>query len=311
MRISGVLEQKQRGLTDLKKISDDKYKGGFSFDYDTSDMYSDVPANIDKAEPERKKTNKDEKRKTRYKISASRIKASVILFLVFITILLLCMSPIFKIKNITVSGNSVIKSDEIIKASGIQKGVNIFSLNIDSSKKKITSVGRINDVTISRSLPGKVTIYVDEQIESAYIKEKNAYVGIGCDCMVLNANTKATESVPIINGVTSRDSKNGEFIKFTDKDSKKKTELIIRMLTELKAQDILQDIKTINIKDLNDINLILTTDTLVNFGSDGEANGDKVEYKIAYLKAILAKIPAQQGGVIELADTDNVTSRMS
>lgn len=294
----------------MKKISDSNYNTDSDRGSVNDKAYSDVPL-IDAADKRKSGAPYTERKKTRYKISSSRMKAAGILFLAAAAILLICMSPIFKIKTVNVSGNSIIKTEEIVKASGIKKGVNIFSANMDSAKKNVMKVGRINSVSISRSLPGKVTIYVDEQTESAYIKEKNAYVGIGTDCRVLNANTKASENVPVINGVTAANSKNGEFVKLTDKKAKTKTEIIIRMLTELKAQDILNDIKMINIKDLNDINLTLTTDTLVNLGSDGESNGDKLEYKIAYLKAILAKIPAQQGGVIELSDTENVTSRMS
>ena len=48
-------------------------------------------------------------------------------------------------------------------------------------------------------------------------------------------------------------------------------------------------VKTVNVKDVKNLSLILTSGTVVNLGMDGNDNDDKIEYKIAFLKAILKK----------------------
>ena len=101
-------------------------------------------------------------------------------------------------------------------------------------------------------------------------------------------------------------------MKLDSDNAEKLSDLVVRTLTELKNQSILAAVKSVDISDLKNIRMTLVTDTLVNMGEDGEEDGNNIEYKIAYLKAILAEMPdSQKGGVIELADTENVTSRMS
>jgi len=74
---------------------------------------------------------------------------------------------------------------------------------------------------------------------------------------------------------------------------------------------MIPQVKTINIKDTEKISLTLVTKTVVNLGEDGEENKDTLEYKIAFLKAILDEDYPKNGGIIELSDTSNVTSRVS
>ena len=67
----------------------------------------------------------------------------------------------------------------------------------------------------------------------------------------------------------------------------------------------------IDISDTNNVNLTMVSGTVVNFGMDGQDNKDKIEYKVAFLDAIMKKDYPKSGGIIELSDTNNVTIRVS
>jgi len=252
------------------------------------------------------------KRKTPYKITAKRAKTAGILCLFALAVLLLLMSPIFKIKDINVSGNIKIESEEIIRLSGIKNGDNIFAISDEKVQKNIKKLSKIDSVKVVRSLPSAVTLMVDENIECAYIKEKGTYTAIDETGKVIVMASPLNSDAPVIEGIRLFESELGQYMKIDSDNAKELSSLITRILTELKLGSMLDDVKIIDISDLKNIRMTLTTDTLVNMGIDGDEDGDNIEYKIAYLKAIIPELPeSQNGGVIELADTDNVTSRMS
>ena len=56
---------------------------------------------------------------------------------------------------------------------------------------------------------------------------------------------------------------------------------------------------------------LLAGSSAQDLGEDGDENKDTLEYKIAFLKAILDEDYPKNGGIIELSDTSSVTSRVS
>lgn len=69
----------------------------------------------------------------------------------------------FRVERVTVTGNRRYTQEEIIAASGIQLGDNLYSLNkvrIDQNIRK--SLPYIGDLTINRSLPSTIRITVTE-----------------------------------------------------------------------------------------------------------------------------------------------------
>ncbi len=252
------------------------------------------------------------RKKPPYKTTVKRARIAGILCLFLVVVLLLLMSPIFKIKTINVSGNIKFEASEIINRSGIREGDNLFKINDGKAQNNIKKLGKIDSVKIVRSLPSTVTIEVDEKIECAYIKEKGTYTAVDETGKVIVTASPLKTDAPVILGVQLSESELGQYMKIDADNAKSLSSLISRILTELKLGGMLDDVKSIDLTDLTNIRMTLSTDTLVNMGIDGEEDGDNIEYKIAYLKAIIPELPDNQsGGVIELADTDNVTSRMS
>ena len=71
--------------------------------------------------------------------------------LVLFTIILFLSSPLFSIKDVTVSGTSKLTNDEVVSASGITTNINIFALNKIKAKKKILENPYVADVYIKRN----------------------------------------------------------------------------------------------------------------------------------------------------------------
>ena len=176
--------------------------------------------------------------------------------------------------------------------------------------KRIENLDRVDSCKIERTLPGKVTVTVDEKTESGYIKLKSGFAAIDENGKVMKLCQTKENPAPQINGITIVQPNKKEYIKSNEKKGKEKSETVIRVLTSLKEHDIVHLVKAVDVGNEKNISLVLTTDTVVNFGQDGKDNDDKLEYKIAFLKAILQE-DKLKGGIIELSDTDSVTARMS
>ncbi|MBR2662048.1 MAG: FtsQ-type POTRA domain-containing protein [Clostridia bacterium] len=103
--------------------------------------------------------NRTEKGKKRPR--AIRVIAGVALFLA--AVFLVLRFAVFSVKQIVVTGNSTVSTEEVIKASGIRIGESIFSLDEKTVEERITSDYRLQYRYMVRELPGTVLISVKER----------------------------------------------------------------------------------------------------------------------------------------------------
>jgi len=245
-----------------------------------------------------------------YKLTAKRARITGIMFLALICVALILISPLFNIKTVFVKGNNYIGSEEVLSAAAIKRGKNIFRVDTKTASEAVRKLNRVSECRIERTLPGKVTINVKEQTEVGYIKVKSGYAGIDENGRVLIVTKNNEMKCPLIKGLKISNPEKDDFIKSDDKQAKIKSDLLFRMLTEIKNRGIVADMSDIDITDTDNIKLTMTSGTIVNFGKDGQDNKDKIEYKVAFLDAIMKKDYPKNGGIIELSDTDNVTIRV-
>ena len=97
-------------------------------------------------------------------------------FLLMALAIIFGLSVFFRVSNITVSGQVVYTSDEIIAASGIELGGNLFF--VDDSKAAISitdQLAYVDEVQIIRKLPSTIVIEVTESYPIASIKLDSNY----------------------------------------------------------------------------------------------------------------------------------------
>lgn len=101
------------------------------------------------------------KRKKRKKT----IKKTLLLFVFLVSIfVILCLKlPYFNISKISVEGNNNISKENILDLSKFEKGTNIFYTNTNIAKENILSNAYIESVTIKKTLPDKIKIFVKER----------------------------------------------------------------------------------------------------------------------------------------------------
>lgn len=72
-------------------------------------------------------------------------------------------SPRFAIQSVEVLTEGMAEKSAVLKLTGIQRGANIFSLDLDQVRKNVEKNPWVHTATVSRSLPNKIQIRYEQQ----------------------------------------------------------------------------------------------------------------------------------------------------
>ncbi len=114
----------------------------------------------------------------------------MILLLMIAVCVVLCLTVFFKIETVTVTGNSRYTQEEIIEASGIRTGENLFVTNVERAAAQIESAKPyVRTAQIRRRLPATVEITVEETAGALFA------VRSGEEWILLDRDLKVLEQV--------------------------------------------------------------------------------------------------------------------
>src|SRR5699024_8522822 len=107
------------------------------------------------------------------------------LFFLLIAIIVYLQSPFSNVAYVAVEGNNVITDDQVIAFSELELDQNIWRMNKKSVEEKIKEHPVVKDVKVERKLPQTVLITVSEKRIVGYIKEKDYYLPILNDGVII------------------------------------------------------------------------------------------------------------------------------
>lgn len=172
----------------------------------------------------------------------------LLLFLIIGGIVYFMLSPVFNIKNIEVLNNYHVSSQEIISASKIQIGQNMFKYSKKETKNNILANSYIESVNVQRDIfSKKVKITVSERAPSLMLEYGNSFVYMDNQGYFLEISENKI-NVPIIKGYKTllEDIKPGKRLV---KDDLEKLETVLSIIKNAEAKDIANLITYIDIKD--------------------------------------------------------------
>ena len=232
------------------------------------------------------------------KIRKRRLLLILLIIAAFVSVCL--FTPLFGITSITVKNNQVIDNDSIIRASGIKVGENVFRVNLSSAEKAVEKLGHVEKAVVKRKFPSRIVIEVTESNIAAYIMFAGNYVAIDINGKVIDViktgDIKADK--PVVTGIALKSFDKGEV--FTASKAKK-GKFVTELLLSLKKNELLVDVKKIDISNVNSAKMILNTETTVVVGDSSQ-----LDYKMAYLIEVLKNLENLRGGEIDMSDTKNV-----
>ncbi len=209
-------------------------------------------------------------RKRRHRQKRIRLALYTVLLVCFIAVAVgLSLTVFFNIGQIEVKGSDVYGESDIIKASQIKTGDNLFLVNTNSCEKKITNkLPYIGEAKITRKLPSTLIIECKSTREYAAFDCEEGYILIDENGKVLSTNaTVLREGVAYITGIYPVDATLCRTVEF---ESEETLQNITHILTAVKNADI----EKINYLDITDIScvilmyddrILLKAGSLVNF----------------------------------------------
>ncbi len=134
----------------------------------------------------------DERRRARALAARRRRRRRRIIIGVVLSVILLavgialCLTVFFKISAVEVTGDEVYNADQVVEASGITLGENLFLLPANDIETQIeTTLPYVETAEISRSLSGTVTVHITAAKAAAAIDNGDSYTLLSASGKVL------------------------------------------------------------------------------------------------------------------------------
>lgn len=240
---------------------------------------------------------KKEQKQSKKKVALNHFtKLSLTIILIAIACVLIFTSGAFNVSEIIVEKNSKLSSDQVISFSGIQVGINLFSISKQDVTNKLKENSYIESVEIKRCLPDKIKLIVDERKVEYIVQLASSYVYIDKNGYVLEISNEKP-NVPIVIGFTTDLSNIKENSRLNDDDLEKMKTIRIIMNTAEK-NDLNTLISKIDISNPENYSIYLDSESkIAHLG-----NGTELNTRFLYIKAILKEQKEKKGEIF--ADVD-------
>ncbi len=204
----------------------------------------------------KKLTKKQELQRKRRKFVFRIVKWLMLLGIIIGGIIFALLSPIFNIKEISVSGNAQISSQTIISLSSLTIDQNIFNFRTSEIVDNIKENAYIDSVKVSRKFPDTVDIEVEERVTTFMLVYGNAYVYINNQGYILEITSEKGDH-PILTRFKTPTNQLVAGNRLTEEDLEKLNDVLKIMEATSSGENKIENLITeINISDSS--NYILT-----------------------------------------------------
>ena len=215
------------------------------------------------------------------------------------TCVVLCLTVFFPIENLSANGSSIYKSEQIVKASGIEKGDNLFAIAKGDVLKKLKSkLPYVEEIELEREIPDSLTIKVTDAGEFAcYYDGKNYYTVSHTDWVLKKDYEQPVELFTVYGAKVK--CKVGSGIIYNNEEQKNLLDKMIQALNEEKLK-----INSIDITDNVAISLKIEDRFEVYIGTS-----NFIPEKIRHLSSMVENISPEKSGKINLSMWSNANSQ--
>ena len=221
-----------------------------------------------------------------------------LIFVIVIVAVIFVMSIFFRVSDIQVKGNVHYTPEEIIRASAIEEGDNLFFFDrIAAVSRALSKLPYIEDIAIERSLPNKVVITVEESSALAYLELGDEQWTMDHRCKVLGKAAEGeTAALIAVVGIRPGTLMIGEQMETEDKDLEL-VSYLAAVLDQIEARGLTADVRKINFADPHSPEFDYQGRFTVVLGPE-----EQLEHKFGMFIAVLDKLKAGDVGVLDLSD---------
>ncbi|MBQ9720928.1 MAG: FtsQ-type POTRA domain-containing protein [Oscillospiraceae bacterium] len=221
-----------------------------------------------------------------------------LMFVVVIVAVIFVMSVFFRVSDIQVKGNLHYTAEEVIRASAIEEGDNLFFFDrIAAISRALSKLPYIEDIAVERSLPNKVVITVEESAALAYLELGDEQWTLDHRCKVLGKAAEGeTDALIAVVGIKPGTLMIGEQMETEDHNTVM-VEYLAEILDQIEARGLTASIRSINFADPQSPEFEYQGKYTVVLGRD-----EQIEHKFGMFVAVLDKLKAGDIGIIDISD---------
>ena len=218
-------------------------------------------------------------------------------FLIICAALVFGMSVFFRVSGIEVEGNALYTKEEIIEASGIEPGDNLFFINRFTAISRIFSkLPYVEKAVINRSLPNKLVIVVTESRAIACVAAEDGTWAIDRNCKLLSkAEGEDLRGLIRIEGLTPIAPEAGQIIAPGEAESPK-VHYLSEILTQIDNLNLRENITYIDITGISNPSFDYLGRFTVKLGPN-----ENVEYKFQCLLGAVNALSDGDRGTLDLS----------
>lgn len=233
-----------------------------------------------------------------------RSAAFFLLFVFTIAGLAVCMSLFFGIETIEVDiATASYTEQQIIEASGIREGGNMFLFSARRAKNKIeTALINLDEVTVTRVFPNTVVIQGVELSQYAVIVYDGGRLAISQNLRIFSGDALPADGAMLIYGITPASINRGELLEAAE-GQQLNYEALETLFEVLAKYELFGEITEINVSDRLNITLVYQGRVDVALGTINNA-----DYKIKMLKNLVEnEIGEEESGGLDLSVAGRAT----
>ena len=221
-----------------------------------------------------------------------------LIFVVVVVSSIFVLSLFFRVEDIQVEGNTHYSDEEIIRAIDIEEGDNLFFFDRFAAISRVFSkLPYIEEVTLKRALPNKITITVEESSAMAYLILGDEEWTMDHSCKILGkaAEGETSQLVPIVNfnpGTLFI----GERLTTANGDEAP-VDYLNEILIQIEGRNMISEIDRIDFKNPNSPEIVYDGRFTFVLGRYAQ-----VSQKFAILSGTLQALKAGDAGVVDLSD---------
>ena len=219
------------------------------------------------------------------------------IFLGVIALIILAMSVFFVVTDIDVEGNARYTDEEIVLASGLEKGENLFFINrYDAASRIFSKLPYINDVMVTRELPSRVVISVTESSAMGYVTLEGTYWIIDQNCKILKqVDETELKSLIRIDGLVPVEPEEGSVMAVEEADGAK-MRYLSEILNQLLKRGLWTDVDVVDMSDVTNPAFTYLSRFTVRVGEDAD-----LDYKFGLLQSAVEQLAEHDAGTLDLS----------
>ena len=225
-------------------------------------------------------------------------------FLLVCVALVFGMGVFFRVQIIEVQGAEQYTVEEVIEASGISEGDNLFFINESAVSSRLFSrLPLVEKASADPSLPNKIVITIQESTSLGYVDWQGISWMLTGNCKLLGTPTQPEDLEGLIRviNVTPVDPNAGEIMEVAPEDSLKLAYLQ-ELLSSMENLNMCGDVTVVDMENVSNPAFRYLDRFTVRMGSN-----DNTDYKLRMLiSAVSTQLDSDESGTIDLSDSATV-----